>query len=190
MKALVLFFIFLLAACGGSSTDEKGSEPFGVSVEDALKADCPNGGVVINQGIDDNKNGKIDKDEISSSETVCHGTDNKIIKSFYCSGDIPETKFSVVYDLSIFSSGDLFVTGTVNSPGFEVSSSTMFSAHQQGAETAPVHVTFDLYGTDNGGYWKLFLNRVTLVSIVEYHDIDTGTLNWSKPASGCIVNNY
>lgn len=56
---------------GSNDTDKR--EPMGVSVTDALKADCPNGGVVINQGIDANGNGKIDTDEITSSEKVCTG---------------------------------------------------------------------------------------------------------------------
>lgn len=71
----------LLAACGGGTgaddLEKVGNEPLGVSVADALTFECPNGGVVINQGIDTNRNGKIDKDEISSSQTVCNGEDGE-----------------------------------------------------------------------------------------------------------------
>ena len=66
-----------LMSCGGSSGSEKGDSPpqLGVSIDAALEKDCPNGGIVINQGIDSNQNGRIDQDEVTSSETVCHGSD-------------------------------------------------------------------------------------------------------------------
>lgn len=64
-------------ACGGQALQEKSDSdsPLGIAVTQALKTDCPNGGVVINQGIDRNGNGKIDQNEITSSETVCNGED-------------------------------------------------------------------------------------------------------------------
>ena len=40
----------------------------------ALVEDCPNGGVVIGYGIDENTNGVLDEDEVDGTETICHGT--------------------------------------------------------------------------------------------------------------------
>lgn len=199
MKTLFCFlFALFLAACGGGTGDDSekiGNEPLGVSVTDALKADCPNGGVVINQGIDTNRNGKIDADEISSSETVCNGvdgTDNKITKSIFCTGDIPNSSLTAAYSVDVFSSGDLFAAASIYDALIEIGASLMYSKGQVGVDTAPVYFVYDVSGTANGGYWKMSLNRTTLVSYVEYNDIDVtgGKLTWSKPASDCIVNNY
>jgi hypothetical protein len=200
MRTIIILFALFLAACGGeaSDTDKSGDELLGVSITDALTSDCPAGGVVINQGIDTNRNGKIDKDEISSTDTVCNGvpgvngTSNKIAKSFYCSGSIPETDLTVDYTVDIFTSGDLFASAAVYGSSFEIGASVMYSVGQQGATTAPVFLTYDVSGTANGGYWKMALNRTTLVSSVEYNDLDVtnGKLTWSKPASECTVNNY
>lgn len=89
MKTIFYFlFALLFAACGGSDNDtgdklEEQLPPLGVSITDALTADCPNGGVVVNQGIDTNGNGKIDSTEITSSQKVCNGEDGiGLIKTY------------------------------------------------------------------------------------------------------------
>jgi hypothetical protein len=197
MKTLFcILFALLFVACGGSDNgnDKLGDEPLGVSVTEALKADCPNGGVVINQGIDANGNGKIDTAEITSSEKVCNGvngTSNKIVKSIFCTGDL-SSSLTAMYEVEIFASGDLFATAGVYGVAFQIGASTMYSAGQVGAGTAAVLFTYDYAGTLNGGYWKMSLDRTTLVSTVEYNDVDvtSGKLIWTKPASECVVNNY
>lgn len=203
MRYFLFLVLLALVGCGGSETDDAdkvGNEPLGVSVTDALKSDCPNGGVTINQGIDTNRNGKIDADEVSSSDTVCDGapgtsgTNNKIVKTIYCTGALPGIALGLdaTYEVDIFASGDLFAAASVYGSLIEISSSTMYAAGQNGAATAPVLFTYDFYGTSNGGWWKMYLNRTTLVSYVEYHDSDTagGVQTWSKPASECTVNNF
>ncbi len=201
MKTLFCFLCaLLLAACGGSGDDgeKAGTEPLGVSITDALKTDCPNGGVVINQGIDTNRNGKLDADELSSAETVCNGvdgvdgTDNKITRSIYCNGDIPNSTLTATYSVDMFAAGDLFAAASIYDALIEVGASLMYSKGQVGVDTAPVYFTYDVSGTANGGYWKMSLNRTTLVSYFEYNDIDVsgGKLTWSMSPSDCIVNIY
>ena len=41
----------------------------------ASEAECANGGVVLDYGIDENGNGILDEDEVDGSGTVCHGED-------------------------------------------------------------------------------------------------------------------
>ena len=38
-------------------------------------ADCPNGGILVETGIDENRNGVLDADEVDASEKVCNGAD-------------------------------------------------------------------------------------------------------------------
>lgn len=210
-----ILFALLFVACGGADNSaDKLGEPLGVSVTDALKADCPNGGVVINQGIDSNGNGKIDTEEITSSEKVCNGVDgytNKIVKNIFCTGDItPQTVASAnpewpmltitapviattaIYTADVFASGDVFVYAGVYTGAEEVGASIMYAATQTGAATAMVIFTADLAGHANGGYWEMYLDRATLTSTLVYHDTDLvgGKLTWTKPSADCVVNSY
>jgi hypothetical protein len=80
----------LLASCGGddsggSSGDNNGDNKDNASnnpstaVLTALilpgDADCPNGGILIETGVDENANGVLDSNEIDASEKVCNGED-------------------------------------------------------------------------------------------------------------------
>lgn len=199
LNFFMLLVVLLVTACGGSdnSQDEKGA-PMGISVTDALKSDCPNGGAVINQGVDTDGNGEIDAGEVTSSDTVCNGGNginggNKIVKSIYCSGDLLGTvNLSVTYQVDIFESGDLFAAASVYGPTVEISASIMYAKMQNGSDTAPVIFTYDCSGTSNGGWWEMWLNRTTLVSYVVYTDNDVtgGQSSWTMPSSECTVNNY
>ena len=75
MQRTFIFCAMLLSACGGEDL-EKGA-PSGVSIANATAVECPDGGVVINQGVDVDQNGNIDADEISSSKVVCNGADGQ-----------------------------------------------------------------------------------------------------------------
>jgi len=67
-----------LTACGGSGgggsseTTSNGAVAVSKRLIEA-NATCPNGGVEIDMGVDTNKNGQLDADEISSTETICNG---------------------------------------------------------------------------------------------------------------------
>ncbi len=76
----LLTLSLVLTACGGGGGGGGSSETTSngaVAVSKRLieaNATCPNGGVEIDMGVDTNKNGQLDADEISSTETICHGT--------------------------------------------------------------------------------------------------------------------
>lgn len=70
-----------LAACGGGGSDAITSAPsvasnlVATSVRlSATSAACPNGGIVVNGGIDSNGNKVLDDSEITSTQNVCNGT--------------------------------------------------------------------------------------------------------------------
>lgn len=78
----ILFIVFLSACSGGGQSEEQGSDsPRKASVavsRSALAAndpECPNGGIQIDTGIDENLNGVLDVEEVDKTEKVCHGTD-------------------------------------------------------------------------------------------------------------------
>lgn len=180
-------------SCGGQAEekdDDTNDSPLGVSVADALKEDCPNGGVVINQGIDTNRNGKIDTAEISSSDTVCNGkdgTDNRIIGNIICTGQLGTDPFVFVYTFSVMASGDVFATANIAGSAYQIGSTAFYSSQQNGAATAAVGFLYDALGSANGGWWSVSINTSTLVVTVVYHDTDAigGTMTWTQPAANC-----
>jgi S1-C subfamily serine protease len=71
--------ILAAVACVGCG-DEGGSsvgDAHGVSITQATRGDCPNGGFDINQGVDKNGNGALDPSEVTATETVCNGQDGQ-----------------------------------------------------------------------------------------------------------------
>ncbi len=74
--------VVMLTACSGGGSDTPPETATGdrsvatrtvpIATGDA---DCPNGGVLVDTGIDENGNGVLDGDEVDASEKVCHGRD-------------------------------------------------------------------------------------------------------------------
>lgn len=81
IRSLFLLFVGLgLAACGGgggsSPTATAGTNPSVAARTSVIApgdATCPNGGVLVKTGIDENSNGVLDANEVDASEKVCNG---------------------------------------------------------------------------------------------------------------------
>ena len=74
----LLLAVILLNGCGGggSTSAENGAAPAASARTTPLQAgdtDCPNGGALVESGIDENKNGLLDSEEVDSREKVCNG---------------------------------------------------------------------------------------------------------------------
>lgn len=81
MRLWVLTSSVLLTAAGCTQADfpldTTGGQPgviTQVSGEFSLSDDCPQGGVLINYGIDENANGELDPSEVDGTAEICHGT--------------------------------------------------------------------------------------------------------------------
>lgn len=75
----VTFIIFLFSACGGGGSSG-GSEILGNPSVAANSAPytgglCPDGGITVETGIDDNGNGVLDTSEVDDTQIVCNGAD-------------------------------------------------------------------------------------------------------------------
>ncbi|MGK5092466.1 hypothetical protein WDW89_10700 [Deltaproteobacteria bacterium TL4] len=91
IKGKTLWLVFMaaivlsLGSCGDlvseddDSSDTKTStvgDPSSAVVKKAFGAGdttCPNGGIQVDTGIDENKNGLLDANEVDTSEKVCNG---------------------------------------------------------------------------------------------------------------------
>ena len=123
------------------------------------------------------------------------GVDNRITSTLYCSGTLEGvTGINWIYRVRQFSSGDIFVSGEVRDGEIAVSSATMFSSLQVGYSEAPIFISFDLSanGVSNGGYWKITLDRSTLITSIEYNDVDVAPNPsfWPMTADRCIHNEF
>ena len=82
--ASVVVSSMLLTACGGGgssdetdstpSTSDRGLSTVSMTTPFAISDDCPNGGIEVSTGIDDNGNGLLDSNEIDNTQSVCHGS--------------------------------------------------------------------------------------------------------------------
>ncbi len=83
---LVASFLYLLSGCGSSGGGGGDTEPVRQAVSTAARttplpsgdADCPQGGVLVKTGIDENGNGLLDDSEVDAEQKVCHGVDTKV----------------------------------------------------------------------------------------------------------------
>lgn len=65
----------VIAACGDNGVERPGPPPpakLVVRVEPASVADCPFGGSVVSSGIDENRNGVLDDDEVAKRTPLCN----------------------------------------------------------------------------------------------------------------------
>jgi hypothetical protein len=124
--------------------------------------------------------------------TIHDGSSTKISESFFCEGLLEGTGFSASYDAVLFSSKDLWTSGTISGSDLQVSSSAFWSPTQNGYTTASVPgLVADIVGDNNGGYFMLSLDRQTLVLHAVYTDVDQlEPLTWTKDPSSCVHNFY
>jgi hypothetical protein len=156
---------------------------------------CAAGGKKIEIGIDTNGNGTLDTEELKDTKYVCdgkNGIDNRIVSSIGCSGSLEGTALNFTYNAQLMASGDIHASASISDSILEVSGTVFFSSKQVGAATAPVMFTNDFASPANGGYWKLSLDRSSLVTTIEYNDINVagGKRSWTMVPSKCVVNTY
>jgi hypothetical protein len=120
------------------------------------------------------------------------GVDNHIVSSIGCNGILSGTSVSVSYSAALTAAGDVFVTGEVAGTTSQASSAKFYAASQTGAVLGAVIVVFDLSGSSNSGFWRLSLDRSTLVVSATYTDTDYagGGQTWTMTPDDCTVNEY
>jgi hypothetical protein len=120
------------------------------------------------------------------------GTDNRIIKAIYCNGALTGTSLFAVYEISILASGDLFAFGSISNLLDESGASAFYSVNQVGADTAAVIFTKDEFGSINGGWWDLSMDRGALVVTAKYNDTELaqGSTSYDMALGACTVHDF
>lgn len=116
----------------------------------------------------------------------------RIVASIFCQGSIPNSSLRVHYSAAVTSSGDVYASGAISTPGEQFSETKLYSAQQNGALTASIIINYDAITPLNGGFWVLSLNRDTLVHTAEYNDVDAtgGKSTFVMTPDKCIKNVY
>ncbi len=88
-RSLLLLFLFVFGLLGiiasggggGGGPTPTGGDPSAAAKTSTLPPgdpDCPDGGILVETGIDDNGNGSLEPDEIDQTGYVCEGGDGRI----------------------------------------------------------------------------------------------------------------
>jgi hypothetical protein len=96
------------------------------------------------------------------------------------------------YDVAIFSNGMVFASAEVSNAAGGSSGSKIYSPLQVGSTTAAVIFTLDAFGAANGGWWRLSLDRATLVHTAAYSDSEMvgGGKTYTMTPDKCLVNMF
>lgn len=116
----------------------------------------------------------------------------RIVADIHCGAILENTQLAFSYDASQFASGYVFASAAIWGSGWQSSGAKFYSPEQNGWATAPVNVTFDVYGQSTAGWWRFSLNRETLVVTAEYNDAElpNGKDTWTMTPDKCVVNRY
>ena len=117
---------------------------------------------------------------------------NKITEAFYCSGTISSVNIAWYYKVWSMTSGDVFAEGGILTTASQSSSANFYSADANGNALAPVYIRNDVVGINNNGDWKIYLDRTTNISILEYTDPSIGieAVVYEQTSDKCFYNSY
>ncbi|WP_298440546.1 carboxypeptidase regulatory-like domain-containing protein [uncultured Ferrimonas sp.] len=139
----VLLSVSSLVACGGGGggsdapTDPTPTPTPGNSIvtrqaEFSFSDTCPNGGIEIETGIDNNGNGKLDDDEVTAVKEVCHGQNG-------------QDGFNSLVDIVAEAAGDNCVNG-----GFKINSGLDLNRDNTLQDNEVSAVSYVCNGSDGG----------------------------------------
>lgn len=118
------------------------------------------------------------------------GTDNKITASIFCNGTLEGESIGFSYSVAEMASGDIFVSATITGGFIAASNSAFYSPAQNGAQNPAITIQSDFSGTNDGGWWRLVLDRETLVTTITYNDVGEAADgdSWTMDADSCVTN--
>ena len=212
----IIIFVPIIYSCSAETpkSSEQNASPSSHVKMSTLASDstsCTYGGVKIDMGIDDDMNGTLDASEVDKTEYVCNGDpgtagdkgttgDNgtagadgiKPSSQIACDAALENTSLYFEYKATVFTDGSVLAHASIYGVAVEVTDSTFYDSSQNGASTGYINIRYDVSGTDNGGDWKISVNRSTLVTTVLYEDTDLsgGSLTWTLASSKCTTNSF
>lgn len=126
------------------------------------------------------------------------GASGKIVASIYCEGQISAgggaaslDGLNIEYNAVLTAAGDVYATASVADEYAQYSGTQFYAAGENGSSTGAIYITADFHSGGDGGWWKISLNRNTLVTSVSYTDPSLGVaITTQFPASHCTIQNW
>jgi len=209
---LIYFVSFTIISCAKDSDSPSSATVAGVTstgsdgtngknslistTTESAGANCSTGGLKVQSGLDSDADGVLDSTEVTATTYICNGSNGiKPAANLWCGAALSGTSLRFTYDAMLFSDGSVFVYGNIYASDQQIGGSTFYDSSQNGSSTAAINITADLLGTDNWGYWRISLNRSTLVVSIVNTDSDAtgGSNTWtlsSYSSNNCVLVSF
>jgi hypothetical protein len=117
---------------------------------------------------------------------------SRITSSIHCGASLENTTLTFTYDVAQFANGNVFASGGVSGAASQSSTAVVYAPTQNGYATAPIIVTLDASAPADFGWWRVSLNRTSLVVTIEYNDagMTPPKQTWIMTPDKCVVNTY
>ena len=214
---LISFVSFTIISCAKDSDSPSSATAAGVTstgsdgtngknslistTTESSGANCATGGLKVQSGLDSDVDGVLDSTEVTATTYVCNGSNGsngsngiQPSVSLYCGAQLENTTLYFTYTAMVFSDSSVFAYGGIYGAAYQIGASTFYDSTQNGASTAAIIFTYDVDGTNNGGWWQISINRSTLAATILYTDSDVtgGSTTWTldSSSSNCVLNSY
>ena len=215
---LITFFTFTISSCAKDSDSPSSATAAGVTstgsdgtdgtngknslvttTTESSGANCTTGGLRIQSGLDSDEDGVLDSAEVTATTYVCNGSNGsngiQPAASLYCGAALENTTLYFTYTAMVFSDSSVYAHASIYGVAYEIGASKFYDSSQNGASTAAVIFTYDVDGTNNGGWWQISVNRSTSAATIVYKEANVSGANattWTLPSSSskCVLNSY
>lgn len=99
------------------------------------------------------------------------GAGDKIVSRFLCHDQL-EAGAHISYSASVMASGNVFASGEVSGTLYQIGASDFWAPQTPGADLGYISFVEDGVGSGNGAFWKVGLDRNTLILTAQYDDAD------------------
>jgi hypothetical protein len=136
------------------------------------------------------KGDKGDKGEPGPAGPAGDGA--RVVETIHCEADLDTTPLRFSYDAVVFGSGAVFVSAVVFGSEGQASEAQVFAPTQAGHARGALLLSYDAYAGANGGFWRLELDRRSLVATIEYDDPDLPARkqSWRMKPEVCAATRY
>ncbi len=200
----ILMLAVLMAACGGEdgAAGAPGTDGASCSVagdDGKATVTCDDGSTAtVLDGTDgadgedgtDGRDGKSGKDGADGRDGQDgeNGASARVELTVACSGELLTTGLSYSYEAYVMTSGDVLVTGEVRDAQGSASATRVLTPEDDDYAEAPLDLTYDVDDEEDGGYFRIWLDREKAERQVEYFEsadaADVAT-TWLHSSKGC-----
>jgi hypothetical protein len=106
-----------------------------------------------------------------------------------CTSTIDGTALRFRYEATVLKNGDVLATAEIHDGARSTSGTDFYALTQDGAQTAPVLIVYDIAPPENSGFFRIELPRSVPAPFVTYFDVDVpgGQRVWTHAQDKCVT---